>query len=60
MQTIVLCDLVTSGLVLVKVMFPVKPTDRLDLTVQCDCGAEGWEESGSLEFLLFMSPRPPQ
>lgn len=56
--TIVLCDLVTSRLVLVEVVLSVKPTDRLDLTVQCEGGAEGRKEGGSLEFLRLMSPGP--
>lgn len=56
--TIVLCDLIPSGLVLVEVMFSVKSADRLNLTVQSNCGAQGWEECGSLEFLHLMSARP--
>lgn len=50
--TVVLCNLVPGGLVLVEVMFPVKPADRLNLAVQGDCGAEGRKESGSLKLRL--------
>lgn len=53
--TVVLCDLIASGLVLVEVMLSVEPTDRLYLTVQSECGAEGGEEGGSLEFLCCIS-----
>lgn len=37
-------------------MLSVEPTDRLCLTVQSECGAEGGEEGGSLEFLYRISP----
>lgn len=36
-------------------MLSVEPTDRLYLAVQSECGAEGGEEGGSLEFLRCIS-----
>lgn len=36
--TIVLCDLIPRRLILVEVVLPVKPADRLDLTVQSNSG----------------------
>jgi hypothetical protein len=36
--TIILCDLIPRRLILVEVMLPVKPADRLDLTVESDSG----------------------
>lgn len=57
--TIVLCDLITSRLVLIEIVFAIESADGLNLTVQGDGGAEGWEEGGSLEFLCRMSFRIP-
>jgi hypothetical protein len=56
--TIVLCDLIPRRLILVEVMFPIKPTDWLYLTVQCNGSAESWKECCDLEFLSQISPGP--
>lgn len=50
-DTIVLGDLIASRLVLVEIMFPIKPTDWLYITVQRQCGAQGRKESWYLKFL---------
>lgn len=55
--TIVLCNLITSRLVLIEVMLSIEATDTLNLTVQGDCGTKGWKERGGLEFLRRMSQR---
>lgn len=49
--TIILCNLIPRRLILVEVMFPIESTNRLDVTVQSDCGAEGGQQGRSLEFL---------
>lgn len=56
--TIVLCDLIPRRLILVKVVFPVKPADGLNLAFQRNGSAQGREEGGRLEFLYRMSPCP--
>ena len=53
--TIILCNLIARWLVLIEIMFSIKPTDRLNITIQSDGGAEGWEEGGGLKFLCRMS-----
>ena len=49
--TIVLCYLITSRLVLVEIVFAIEAADGLDLAIQGDGCAKGWEEGGGLEFL---------
>jgi hypothetical protein len=52
--TIILCNLIPGWLVLVEIMFSIKPADRLDIAVQSDCGTESGKKGSSLKFLCGM------
>lgn len=50
-HTIILSDLISRRLVLVKVMFSIEPTCLLDVTIQRNRGAQSGEKRCDLEFL---------
>lgn len=57
-RTVILCDLVPSRLILVKVVLAIEAAHRLDLAIQGQRSPQRWEESGCLEFLHCISFSP--